>query len=74
MSEFLSENFQFLVVKYSIHLNMRVFVMRYFMVFLPNQYCIILEYIQNGKIEEYIQGSVTETQNKTKQLKQSRRR
>ena len=27
MSEFLSENFQFLVVKFSIYLNMRVFVM-----------------------------------------------
>ena len=27
MSEFLSENFQFLVVKFSIYLNRRVFVM-----------------------------------------------
>ena len=26
-SEFLSENFQFLVVKFSVHLNRRVFVM-----------------------------------------------
>ena len=28
ISEFFSENFQFLVVKFSIYLNMRVFVMR----------------------------------------------
>ena len=32
-SEFLSENFQFLVVEFSIHLNRRVFVMAIFCLF-----------------------------------------
>ena len=32
ISEFLSENFQVLVVKFSVHLNKHVFVMQYFFV------------------------------------------
>ena len=32
ISEFLSENFQFLVVKFSVYLNRRIFVMVHFLV------------------------------------------
>ena len=38
ISEFLSENFQFLVVKFSIYLNRRVFVMESHMILSFNRY------------------------------------